>query len=127
MARMRLRLGALLGWGIVIYAVMFLLWSGFVVYGFVGGLLPRTLSLMTLIIISLIAGRSLHARSIADILPYSISWTLMMILLDMLMTSPLTGWQIYGDWNVWFGYSIVLLVPLLALYPRFGFRSTRTV
>jgi hypothetical protein len=64
---MGLRLGALLGWGIVLYAVMFLLWSAFLTYGFVGGIAPRVIALGVLIASAIIAGRSLRAASWHDI------------------------------------------------------------
>ena len=120
MTGMGFRLGALLGWGIVIYAVMFLLWSAFITYGFVGGFAPRVLALIVLVATTIVAGRSLHVHSWHDILPYSLSWGIMMAVFDGLMSVPLTGWQVFADWNVWFGYAVVVVGPLLALYPRFG-------
>ena len=121
---MRFRIGVLFGWGIVIYAVMFLVWSAFVTYGFVEGILPRILGLLTLIAVSVIAGRSLRASSWHDILPYSFSWGVTMAFLDVIMSVPFAGWRIFFDWNVWFGYTIVVIAPLLELYPRFGQRPT---
>ena len=123
---MRLKLGALLGWGFVIYAVMFLLWSAFVTYGFVAGWAPRVLALLILIVISIVAGRSLRASSWHDILPYSLSWGIMMAVLDGLMSVPLAGWQVFLDWNVWFGYAVVVVTPLLSLYPHFNSFPNRT-
>ena len=114
-----MKYGLLFGWGIGIYAVMFLLWSGFVTYGFVDGVAPRIVGLLVLLAVAVIAGRSLRAHSWRDILPYSVSWGIMMALLDMTFSVPLTGWQLYADWNVWVGYLLVALFPLFALYPRF--------
>lgn len=116
---MGLKLGALLGWGVAIYAVMFLLWSMFVTYGFVNGIAPRALGFLALVATAIIAGRSLHASSWRDILPYSFSWGIMMVILDGVMSGLLTGWQVFVDWNVWFGYAVVVVAPLFALYPRF--------
>ncbi|OGG57389.1 hypothetical protein A2853_02630 [Candidatus Kaiserbacteria bacterium RIFCSPHIGHO2_01_FULL_55_17] len=120
---MRLRVGPLLGWGIVIYAVMFLVWSAFVTYGFVGGFLPRSLGLLVLLATGVIAGRSLKAHAWADVLPYSLAWGVLMGVLDAIMSVPVAGWQLYADWNVWIGYALVVLAPLLALYPRFNTSS----
>lgn len=121
---MGLKLGLLFGWGIVIYAVMFLLWSAFVTYGFVLGWAPRVIGLLVLIITTVAAGRTLRANSWHDILPYSLSWGVMMALLDGLMSVPLAGWQVFADWNVWFGYAVVAVGPFLALYPRFSHLSS---
>ncbi len=117
---MRFRIGILLGWGVVIYAIMFLAWSAFVTYGFVEGLAPRVLGFGILVALALLAGRSLRANSWHDILPYSVCWGIIMAVFDVVMSVPFAGWQIFLDWNVWFGYAVVMFAPLLVLYPRFG-------
>jgi hypothetical protein len=114
----RMRVARTLGWGIVIYAVMYLVWTGFILYGFVGGLAPRLLGLLVLVVLATIAARSLRFASARDVLPYSLSWVLVVILLDAVFSVPYAGWQLYTDWNVWVGYTLVVLVPLLAPYTR---------
>ncbi|RJQ33917.1 hypothetical protein C4556_03640 [Candidatus Parcubacteria bacterium] len=114
-----MKYGALLGWGVVIYALMFLLWSGFVTYGFISGMAPRATALLVLIAIAAIAGASLRLNSWSDILPYSLAWGIMMALLDGVFSVPYTGWQLYFDLNVWFGYAVVVVAPLFAPYLRF--------
>ena len=114
-----MKYGALFGWGIVIYAIMFLLWSGFVTYGFVDGLAPRIIGLLVLIATTLIAGRSLRFQAWSDILPYSFLWAVIMGLFDAVFSVPYSGWQLYLDWNVWFGYALVAIVPLFSPYLRF--------
>src|SRR3990167_3248034 len=94
-----MRYRKLLGWGIAIYAVMFLMWSGFVTYGFIEGF-------------------ALGFHRWLDILPYSLSWALLMAILDGVFSVPYTGWQMYFDWNIWFGYAVVAITPLLAPYFR---------
>jgi hypothetical protein len=111
-----MKYGALIGWGIGIYAVMFLVWSGFVTYGFVEGVLPRIVSLLTLITVSIVAGRALHLVNWKDVLPYSATWVVVVIIADVVLSVPFTGWALFSDWNVWVGYALVLLVPLLAPY-----------
>ena len=117
---MNVRVGGLLGWGIVIYAVMFLLWSAFQIYGFIEGIIPRIVGFLVLVVLALIAGHSLRANSWTEILPYSFSWAVIMIIFDAVMSVPIAGWGMYADWNVWFGYAVVCVAPLLALYPRFS-------
>ena len=109
-----MKYGKLLGWGIVIYAVMALAWSGFAIYGLTGTLTSRLLQLLVLIIVTTIAARSLKFHSWKDILPYSILWAILMGLLDIVYSVPFGGWGIYSDWNLWVGYTLVILVPLLA-------------
>lgn len=113
-----MRLGALLGWGIVMYAIVFLLWSAFTIYGFVDGIAPRLAGLFVLIAVALLAGRSLRYSSWKDILPYSVVWTIEVAVLDIVLSVPFTGWGLFLDWNVWVGYSMVVLVPLFAPLSR---------
>src|SRR3990167_7992781 len=97
-----------LAWGIVLYAIMFLLWSGFVLYGFAEGIAPRLTGLLVLIGLALLAGRALHYGSWRDILPYSIAWTVIVAILDMVFTVPFTGWALFSDWNIWVGYALIV-------------------
>lgn len=120
-----MKYGAALGWGIVIYAIMFMTWNAFVIYGFIEGVLPRLAGLVVLIVITTIAGRSLRFHSAKDILPYAIAWVVIVALLDGVYSVPFTGMQLYSDWNIWVGYLLVLCVPLLAPYTRA--RSVHTV
>ncbi len=112
-----MRYGSLIGWGIVIYAVMFLMWNGLIQHAVIGGA-SRIVLLLTLVITATIAGRSLRFSSPKDILPYSISWMIVVALLDAVYSVPTAGWQLYADWNVWVGYILVVAVPLLAPYTR---------
>ena len=112
-----MKFGALFGWGIVIYAVMSLVWSIFVTYGFVDGLAPRVAALIVLVGVTVIAGLSLRYHAWHDILPYSLVWAAMMALLDGVVSVPYTGFELYTDVNVWIGYALVVFVPLFA--PRF--------
>ncbi len=113
-----MKYGALLFWGIAIYAIMTLAWSGLSIYGFTGTILSRLLILLTLIVIATIAGRSLRFHSWKDVLPYSFLWAVMMGLLDAVYSVPFGGWVIYADWNLWVGYTLVAVVPMLAPLTR---------
>ena len=108
-----MRYGRLLGWGIVIYAVMSLAWSGIIIYGLAGFATGRIIQLVVLIAVATIAARSLKLHSWKDILPYSFLWAAMMAGLDAMFNVPFAGWQMYADWNVWLGYALVAIVPLV--------------
>lgn len=107
-----MKVGKLVGWGIVIYAIMYLLWSAFIAYGFTDGFLPRVAGLLVLVAISLKAGLSLRMHSWKDILPYSIGWAIIVGILDAVFSVPFSGWMIYTDLNLWFGYAVVAVAPL---------------
>lgn len=103
----------LIGWGILLYALMFFVWSLFIKMGFAEGVLPRAIGLTILIVAVILAARSLHLATWKDILPYSIGWAAIVALLDVLLTVPFTGWGIFGQPSVIIGYLIIILVPLL--------------
>ena len=109
-----MKYGALLGWGIVIYAIMSLAWSGLTIYGFSVGVWPRVLEFLVLFFISQIAGRSLGFHTWKDIAPYSIGWAIIAAILDGVFTVPFSGWQLYSEWNVLAGYALVVILPLFA-------------
>src|SRR5256885_1415328 len=110
----RMRYTLLLGWGVVIYAIMFLLWTLLVTYGIVNGIVPHTLGFIVLVGVTAIAARSLHLSHWAEILPYSFTWALMMVAIDALLNVPVNGWAMFADWSLWVGYGLVVVVPLLA-------------
>lgn len=115
-----MKYGSLLGWGIVIYALLYLTWSGLVIHGIVAGILPRVIILSVLVVAALIAGRALRFDSWKDIVPYSLGWVLVAGGLDVIFSVPMTGWQLYLDWNLWVGYALLAIVPLFASYTRSG-------
>lgn len=106
-----------LAWGVALYALMYLLWSGFILYGFTGTA-SRVVGLLALIVLAFIAGRSLRLSSWKDILPYSLAWVAVIAIMDAIFSVPYTGWQVYTDWNLWVGYALVALVPLTAPLTR---------
>lgn len=117
-----MKYASILGWGIVIYAVMYLAWSACLLYGFTSGYTPRVLALLVLIVTVTIAARSLRFSTRKDILVHSIGWAIVVGLLDAVFSVPYAGWQLYSDWNVWVGYALVALVPLLAPYTKIPHR-----
>lgn len=109
-----MRFGTLLGWGIVIYAVMMLAYTGFALYGLQGTLTSSLLQLLLLITVTTVAGRSLKFHSWKDIIPYSFLWAVIAAFLDIIYNVPFGGWEIYTDWNLWLTYGLIAVVPLLA-------------
>jgi hypothetical protein len=109
-----MRLSSLLGWGITIYAILSLVWSGMIEYGWTQGALPFLAQLAALLIVCVYAGSALKFRTWKDILPYSIGWALITAVLDAIFATPVSGWGFFADWSVWGGYALIALIPLLA-------------
>jgi hypothetical protein len=107
-----------LGWGIVIYAIMYVFSNALSIYGFSGGLVAILCRLVVLVIVATIAGRSLPFTSWKDIVPYSFFWMLSVIGVDAILTLPFSGVYMYYNWNIWIGYALVMLLPLAAPQTR---------
>lgn len=121
-----MKYGRYVGWGVVIYAIMYLAWAGMSAYGFSQGILPRLCELVVLLIVTTIAGRSLDFDSWQDILPYSLCWSAVVIAFDAVFIIPFNGLQAYGDWHLWVGYILIVLLPLLAPLSKDALRATNS-
>lgn len=108
-----MNLRALFGWGIVIYAVLYLVWSGLVIHGLSDMFLSRILVIATLVALAAIATKSLRLFTERDVLPYAIGWVVIAGIMDAIFAVPSAGWRMYGDWNLWVGYILLLVVPLI--------------
>lgn len=104
----------LIGWGIITYAIIYLLVAMLSLYGWYPSILGRIITLMVLVATLLLAGDTLHLHSVKDILPYSFFWALEAAGLDALLSVPYVGWGLYLNANLWVGYALVLCVPLFA-------------
>jgi hypothetical protein len=107
-----------IGWGVVIYAIMYLAWSGLVIYGYSLGFLSLAIRLAILFGITSLAAKSLRLMDWKDILPYSVLWAVTAIVLDAIYLVPFAGWALYGTWSVWLGYALIVVFPLIRPYLR---------
>ena len=103
----------LFGWGIVIYAVLNLVWSVIVANGFSENLIARISMIIVIITVATIATRSLRLLSERDAIPFAGGWVLIAAALDALLTVPVVGWAVFANANTWVGYALLLAVPLV--------------
>lgn len=116
-------LRATLGWGVVMYAIMYLAWSGFALYGLTAGVFGLIARLLILAAVTTIAARDLKVSWLA-VPKYSAFWALTAAILDIILLVPFTGFAFYAAWNVWFGYISIIVIPMFT--SRF-FSRTRAV
>ena len=107
-----MRYRSLFGWGIAIYAIVHMVWTGFLSYEFVNGTAPRIAILLILSVVAAIAGSSLRLSTWKDILPYSITWGLCMAILNTILSWPFIAWGVFVEPYIWLSYCIVIIVPL---------------
>lgn len=110
---MRTTLFKTIGIGIILYACMYLAWSLLAAYGFAGTFSARVILLLVLLFTTLLAARSLHLHSSRDMLPFSVSWVVIIGAIDALFAAPTGSWQMFADPNLWIGYCLVLFAPLV--------------
>ncbi|HWP61609.1 MAG TPA: hypothetical protein VN495_03330 [Candidatus Paceibacterota bacterium] len=105
--------GSVFGWGIAIYAVVYLAWSALVIHGFIEGIIPQVSLIIVLVAMVALAASCLRVSHRLDVLPYAIGWLLIAIFFDFVCAVPVSGWGIWHDWHIWVGYSLIILVPLI--------------
>ena len=116
-----MRIAPILGWGFVIYAVPYLVWTILSTHGMTVGTIPVFIQLCALAFTTLVAGSALRLRAWQDILPYSVSWMLMFVIFAVL-TTPLPETAAHqGMLGSWVQYALVALAPLFA--PMIHFES----
>ena len=108
----------LIGWGIVIYAVAYLLAGIEQIYGLSGTTLGLVLTFLNLGIVAGVAGNSIRHSNWHDLLPYVFSWLCIVATLDSLLATPLTGWSFFLEPSIWIGYGIIAVVPITVVYLR---------
>jgi hypothetical protein len=111
-----MRLGVLLGWGIVIYAVVRLALSIMGAYGWTQGVVPQFIAILVMLLICTVAGSALKFRSWKDILPYSIGWALVAVFFDVIFAAASGDWVMFSEWSAWLNYALVALFPLCAIF-----------
>ena len=111
-------LGARIGWGIVIYAIAFLTWSGMAIYGWTHGPWPYLAELVILAIVCSWAGLQLKFKAWPDILSYSIGWAVIAAALDSLYVVPVQTWSWYQELSPWIFYLLIIFLPLLSVLLR---------
>ena len=101
-----------LGWGIVVYAIMYLAWSGMVIYGLSLGIISLIARLSVLALVTVIAARAMRLGDPKDVVGNALVWAATAIGLDMVFIVPFSGWALYASWSVWAGYALIVVFPL---------------
>lgn len=105
------------GYGIILYAVMYLAWGLFAAYGFAGTQIARLGLFLVLIASTAIAARSLRYSSLRDSMLFVIAWLATIAVLDALFAGANGTWSIFADPNLWIGYLLVLGTPIVFHIP----------
>jgi len=104
----------LIGFGILIWIIAFGIASAFVAFNAINSLIAKLIVPVVIGIVAFFAGKNLKLKNIIETLKYSASWVIIGIILDALITVQFTGWEIFMQLDVWFGYFLVLVAPIIA-------------
>lgn len=105
----------LIGFGVLIWAVAYVLAMAFYAYHVLGALWAKIILDIVVAVFAFFAACNLKKSSALKILAYSVVWVIIAFLLDLLLTVPYSGMGIYKTWDLWIGYALVLIVPLFAV------------
>ncbi len=101
------------GYGMLLYAVMYLAWALLAAYGVGGSAGARYALFAVLVLSTAFAARSLGHETLRDIVPHALAWVATIALFDALFAIPSGNWAIFTDPNLWVGYALVLGTPLV--------------
>lgn len=96
----------------MIYAIMYLVWSGLVIYGLSLGVVSLVARLGVLALITINAVRAMRISDRKDVVGNALVWAVTAIGLDMVFLVPFSGWGLYASWSVWAGYALIVVFPL---------------
>ena len=99
-------------YGVAIWAVVYLLATGFYVYKVIDTFWAKPALVVIVAVLAAWAGTKLNQPSLSKALVYSISWVVIAVVLDIILTVPFTGWKIFSQWDVLVSYALIIVIPL---------------
>src|SRR3989338_4014069 len=99
-------------YGVAIWAVVYLLATGFYVYKVIDTFWAKPALVVIVAVLAAWAGTKLNQPSLSKALVYSISWVVTAVVLDIILTVPFTGWKIFSQWDVLVSYALIIVIPL---------------
>ena len=102
------------GYGVIIWVVAFIVASIFV--GFqITGMWKQIITTLAVVIAAFMLAKKLNISSVKEMLKYSFIWVVVGVILDYFITVKFTGKEFLMSKEMWIGYVLILLVPLLAV------------
>ena len=103
--------------GIALWVIMFILVSVFIYFNIYDQGAVKIAGAMIAGFIALAMVVYVQPKNIAASLGYGISWIIIGLLLDLLITWRLNE-RIFYEWSLWLGYGFVLLASLLGFFSQ---------
>ncbi len=75
----------------------------------------KIITTLAVFIAAVLLAKSLKESSQNKMFLYGVLWTVIALILDAVITTRFTGWEVFGQWNIILGYLLIILAPLLAV------------
>lgn len=105
------------GYGIIIWIIAFVVSSIFIAFETTETLRDTVTTLVVIVAVFLLA-RNLYLGSRKELFLHGLTWMVMVLVLDVLITVRFTGWQFLASWLTVVAYLLIVLVPLLSTRPK---------
>jgi predicted neutral ceramidase superfamily lipid hydrolase len=104
----------LVGYGIVIWVVAYIVATIFVVLNSQNTILAWMATALAALATTFFLARSLNISSVKEILKYAVVWVITGFILDALITTHFIGWEFFKSWHIWVSYALSFAVVILA-------------
>lgn len=101
-----------IGFGALIWALMFVVVSVFVGFNIYQLVYVEIATVIIAGIIALILAANVKPKSAGSALGYGLVWVVVGVILDAAVSMRFNA-AIFSSWSVWLGYLLILLAPLL--------------
>ena len=101
-----------IGFGLVAYVVIFIYWSIIAGFEFSATTWSWYVGFVVVAIVAHFLGAKLGEKNAPTILKYSVTWVIVVAILDALLSTRFVEGNLFAMWQTWVGYLLLLLVPL---------------
>ena len=102
----------LLGFGVLIWDVVFITDAALKTFEIFPGLVMQTVFIIVAMMTFLLS-ENLGINSGKKIFKYGLSWAAVMILLDVMVAVCCLGWGAFSQYSTWINYAIVVFMPVI--------------
>jgi len=113
---MKLNWKKTLGFGVVVWVVIFIFVTILIAFGlreetFIRWLITQIVVIITAVILA----KKLSLTKTTTALSTGLIWIVISLILDLLITSYFTTMEFFNSWKIWVSYAIILVVPVFCL------------
>jgi len=101
-----------IGFGALIWAIMFALVALFMSFNLYDWVFSKIIVVLAAGVLSYLFARNIRFSRSSQILPYSLTWVIVGIILDLVISMRFYG-TLFSTWEYWLAYAFILFTPLL--------------